>query len=198
MFHAFLGEKLPDWKAAATLVRRIAENYRLPYYTMSPTYSVCAEHGYLSGEQFTCPICGKATEVYSRITGYYRPIQNWNDGKAQEYKDRKVYDIGASTDRRFGANEVTEDTAEQPAAKAPDGGRLLLFTTATCPKCVMAKKFLNDAGIAYETVLVDEQPELARKFGVRQAPTLLILDGEGVTERVENPSNIRAFAEARS
>ena len=198
VFHAFLGEKLPDWKAAATLVRRIAENYRLPYYTMSPTYSVCAEHGYLSGEQFTCPICGKATEVYSRITGYYRPIQNWNDGKAQEYKDRRVYDIAASTDRRFGADEVTEDAAEQPAAKAPDGGRLLLFTTATCPKCVMAKKFLNDAGIAYETVLVDEQPELARKFGVRQAPTLLILDGEGVTERVENPSNIRAFAEARS
>ena len=198
VFHAFLGEKLPDWKAAATLVRRIAENYRLPYYTMSPTYSVCAEHGYLSGEQFTCPVCGKATEVYSRITGYYRPIQNWNDGKAQEYKDRRVYDIAASTDRRFGASEVTEEAIEQSAAKTPDGGRRLLFTTATCPKCVMAKKFLNDAGIAYETVLVDEQPELARKFGVRQAPTLLILDGEGVTERVENPSNIRAFAEARS
>ena len=97
VFHAFLGEKLPDWKAAANLVRKIAENYRLPYYTMSPTYSVCKEHGYLTGEQFICPHCGKKTEVYSRITGYYRPVQNWNDGKAQEYKDRKVYNIGLPT-----------------------------------------------------------------------------------------------------
>ncbi|MBP3867359.1 MAG: ribonucleoside triphosphate reductase, partial [Eggerthellaceae bacterium] len=97
VFHAFLGEKLPDWKAAANLVRKIAENYKLPYYTMSPTYSVCKNHGYLTGEQFTCPHCGEKTEVYSRITGYYRPVQNWNDGKAQEYKDRKVYDIGHST-----------------------------------------------------------------------------------------------------
>ena len=96
VFHAFLGEKLPNWKAAANLVRKIAENYKLPYYTMSPTYSVCSEHGYLTGEQFTCPICGAKTEVYSRITGYYRPVQNWNDGKAQEYKDRKVYNIGHS------------------------------------------------------------------------------------------------------
>ncbi|MBO6158201.1 MAG: ribonucleoside triphosphate reductase [Firmicutes bacterium] len=96
VFHAFLGEKLPDWKAAANLVRKIAENYKLPYYTMSPTYSVCKDHGYLTGEQFTCPICGQKTEVYSRITGYYRPVQNWNDGKAQEYKDRKVYNIGHS------------------------------------------------------------------------------------------------------
>ena len=93
VFHAFLGEKLPDWKAAAALVRKIAENYKLPYYTMSPTYSVCKDHGYLTGEHFTCPICGKKAEVYSRITGYYRPVQNWNDGKAQEYKDRLVYDI---------------------------------------------------------------------------------------------------------
>ena len=198
VFHAFLGEKLPDWKAAATLVRRIADNYRLPYYTISPTYSVCAEHGYLAGEQYTCPICGKTTEVYSRITGYYRPVQNWNDGKAQEFKDRKVYDIGVSTEHRFGAAEAPVTAAEQAEEAKPAEGRMLLFTTATCPKCVMAKKFLNDAGLTYETVVVDEAPELARKFGVRQAPTLLILDGEGVTERVENPSNIRAFAEARS
>lgn len=91
VFHAFLGERLPDWKAAASLVRKIAENYKLPYYTMSPTYSICQEHGYLDGEQYECPICGKKTEVYSRITGYYRPVQNWNDGKVQEYKNRKLY-----------------------------------------------------------------------------------------------------------
>ncbi len=85
VFHAFLGEKMPDWKAAANLVRKIAENYRLPYYTISPTYSICAEHGYIAGEHFTCPVCGAKAEVYSRITGYYRPVQNWNDGKTQEY-----------------------------------------------------------------------------------------------------------------
>ena len=93
VFHAFLGEKLPSWKSAAALVRKIAENYKLPYYTLSPTYSVCQEHGYLTGEQATCPVCGKPTEVYSRITGYYRPLQNWNDGKAQEYHDRKTYQV---------------------------------------------------------------------------------------------------------
>ena len=91
VFHTFLGEKLPDWKAAASLVRSIAQNYRLPYYTISPTYSICKTHGYLSGEQYQCPICKEKTEVWSRITGYYRPVQNWNEGKAQEFKDRTEY-----------------------------------------------------------------------------------------------------------
>lgn len=93
VFHAFLGEKLPSWKSAANLVKKIAENYKLPYYTMSPTYSICKEHGYLPGEQYACPECGTKTEVYSRITGYYRPVQNWNDGKSEEFKARKVYKI---------------------------------------------------------------------------------------------------------
>ena len=92
VFHAFLGEKLPDWRAAAELVKKISDNYRLPYYTITPTYSVCPEHGYLAGEQRTCPKCGKPTELYSRITGYYRPVQNWNDGKIQEFADRKTYE----------------------------------------------------------------------------------------------------------
>ncbi|MDE6965668.1 MAG: ribonucleoside triphosphate reductase, partial [Clostridiales bacterium] len=87
VFHTFLGEKLPDWKAAAKLVRTVAENYKLPYFTLSPTYSVCRNHGYIAGEIYTCPKCGEKTEVNSRITGYYRPVQNWNDGKAQEFKD---------------------------------------------------------------------------------------------------------------
>ena len=195
VFHAFLGEKLPDWKAAANLVRKIAENYRLPYYTLSPTYSVCREHGYLAGEQYTCPICGKTTEVYSRITGYYRPVQNFNDGKAQEFKDRKVYDIGLSMNRRFGQAVSDSACACEAPVQQDAQGKLVLFTTSTCPKCVMAKKFLADAGLAYETVIVDVDPEAARKFGVRQAPTLLVLDGEQEVDRVENPSNIRAFAE---
>ncbi len=191
VFHAFLGEKLPDWKAAATLVRKISENYRLPYYTMSPTYSVCREHGYLNGEQYTCPHCGAKTEVYSRITGYYRPVQNWNDGKSQEFKDRKVYEPMDAMAKRF--NETATAKVEEPAQSA--SGKLVLFTTATCPKCVMAKKFLSDAGLEYETIVVNDNPDAARKFGIRQAPTLLVTDGETVLQKVENPSNIRAFAE---
>ena len=92
-----VGEKLPDWKAAAELVKTISDNYKLPYYTITPTYSVCPEHGYLAGEQKVCPKCGKSCEIYSRITGYYRPVQNWNDGKTQEFEDRRTYDI--QTDR---------------------------------------------------------------------------------------------------
>ena len=222
VFHAFLGEKLPDWKAAANLVRKIAENYKLPYYTLSPTYSVCPDHGYLVGEQYTCPHCGKTTEVYSRITGYYRPVQNWNDGKAQEFKDRKVYDAGASVVRRFhetlssaaapaatpsavklevreignkGADPLIPLRSAQDDAPAASGNGLLLFTTSTCPKCVMARKFLADAGISYETVVVDKDPALAKQYGVRQAPTLLVLENGLEVQRVENPSNIRRFCE---
>ncbi len=102
VFHAFLGEKLDTWESAAKLVRTIAENYKLPYYTLSPTYSVCKEHGYIAGEHFTCPHCGAKAEVYSRITGYYRPVQNWNEGKTQEYKNRKLYDIKKSVLKKAG------------------------------------------------------------------------------------------------
>ncbi len=197
VFHGFLGEKLPDWKSAANLVRKIADNYKLPYYTLSPTYSVCREHGYLPGEQFICPHCGKHAEVYSRITGYYRPVQNWNDGKSQEFKDRKVYDITGSVVKRFGANaDMPVQLSAEPEAACE--GRLILFTTSTCPKCVMAKKFLTDANLTYETVVVDQDPDSARKYGVRQAPTLLVVQGDEVLQKVENPSNIRAFAEAQS
>ena len=169
VFHAFLGEKLPDWKAAANLVRKIAENYKLPYYTMSPTYSVCADHGYLTGEQHVCPICGKEAEVYSRITGYYRPVKNWNDGKTQEFKDRKVYDINHSHLRRAGraGSQVTVDST--PAQKA-DSDELLLFTTRTCPNCRQAISLLDKAGISYRKVVAEESPDLTTRYGVRQAP----------------------------
>ena len=186
VFHAFLGEKLPDWKAAANLVRKIAENYRLPYYTMSPTYSVCKDHGYLTGEQFTCPICGEKTEVYSRITGYYRPVQNWNDGKAQEFKDRKVYNIGTSRLTRVSPFEKKADDAtvldipvisrenvkEEPVAVQED--EVMLFTTKTCPNCAQAKRLLEEAGIRYEQVLAEDHPDMVRELGIRQAPTLVL------------------------
>ena len=175
VFHAFLGEKLPDWKAAANLVRKIAENYKLPYYTMSPTYSVCKNHGYLAGEQFTCPHCGQPTEVYSRITGYYRPVQNWNDGKTQEYKDRKVYDVANSKMTRNGC-PTCKDAAPAPAVEEKglaDGN--YLFTTATCPNCKIAKAVLDKAGIAYTGLLANENADLVNELGVKQAPTLVVV-----------------------
>ncbi len=175
VFHAFLGDKLPDWKAAATLVRKIAENYKLPYYTLSPTYSVCRDHGYLAGEQYTCPECGATTEVYSRITGYYRPVQNWNDGKSQEYKHRKVYDI-ANSKLTHGA--PTECAATEEAAPAAADGTYL-FTTATCPNCKIAKSLLDKAGVAYQALLANEHADMATAYGVKQAPTLVVVkDGE--------------------
>ncbi len=182
VFHAFLGEKLPDWKAAAQLVRKIAENYKLPYYTLSPTYSVCKNHGYLSGEVSVCPECGERTEIYSRITGYYRPVQNWNDGKAQEFKDRKVYDIGHSHLTHQGVlhpdvkPEQTAAPAEEAAANAC--GTVKLFATRTCPNCKQAEKLLAEAGIPFTRLLAEENGDEAARLGIRQAPTLVVGDGE--------------------
>ena len=174
VFHTFLGEKLPDWRAAAALVRKIAENYELPYYTLSPTYSVCADHGYLAGEQFTCPICGRKTEVYSRITGYYRPVQNWNDGKSQEYKDRKTYRTGTAADGVFAA--TAERPVEEVKETAPVSGkadRYTLFVTATCPNCRAVKPLLQKAGVPYEEKDAAQYAEEAKALGLRQAPTLV-------------------------
>ena len=201
VFHAFIGEKLPDWQSAANLVRKIAENYKLPYYTLSPTYSVCKSHGYLAGEKYVCPFCGEKTEVYSRITGYYRPVQNWNDGKAEEYKHRKLYDIAASMAGRSFMTEKTEPaTVEKvgettPAATGKDR-RVILFATKTCPNCKMAEKFLQEAGIAYEKIYADDAKELTESLGIRQAPTLAVMEGDVAVEKIVNVSNIRKYTEA--
>ena len=248
VFHAFLGEKLPDWKAAANLVRKIAENYKLPYYTMSPTYSVCKDHGYLTGEQYTCPICGCKREVYSRITGYYRPVQNWNDGKAQEYKDRMVYNIGRSHLTHMGPNPAPKDAimsqadaaieaaAERPccgpvepimmnaeahkeapvkeaapqaatetapvqsqagesvkfAVKPENSVTVLLFKTPSCPNCKAAGAILDRAGVEYEPLNANEEKELVMKYGVKQAPTL-ILDNGVSFEKYRGVSDIKGW-----
>ena len=191
VFHTFLGEKLPNWKAAAALVKKIAENYKLPYYTMSPTYSICRNHGYISGEHFKCPDCGEETEVYSRITGYYRPVKNWNDGKAQEFKDRKVYDI---TNSHMNVHTQEAKKVECEAA-APEGEiTTLLFTTKTCPNCRIATSSLEKANISYEVVDAEENVELVKKYGVMQAPTLIVISESGV-QKMANASNIKAYAE---
>ena len=232
VFHAFLGEKLPDWKAAANLVRKIAENYKLPYYTMSPTYSVCKDHGYLTGEQFTCPICGNKTEVYSRITGYYRPVQNWNDGKAQEYKDRMVYNIGHSHLTHKGPKPAPNDNDEaiyaaineraccdpvqpimkeapvdeKPATAAPkpeekpvtiavkpeSSVSILLFKTPSCPNCKAAGAILDRAGVEYQPLNANEERELVQKFGIKQAPTLVLVNGDSF-EKYRGVSDIKGW-----
>ena len=174
VFHAFLGEKLPDWKAAATLVRKIAENYELPYYTLSPTYSVCREHGYIAGEHFECPVCGARAEVYSRITGYYRPVQNWNDGKSQEYKNRQLYDVQNSCMHKVQSSIVT--VSDEDVKIEPQNSIKYLFTTKTCPNCKIAKEMLGDED--YQVIDAEEQQDLVEKFGVMQAPTLVVVNGE--------------------
>ena len=185
VFHAFLGEKLPDWKAAATLVRKIADNYKLPYYTLSPTYSICQDHGYLAGEQFKCPVCGRKTEVYSRITGYYRPVQNWNDGKAQEFKDRKVYDVKNSKLHAKSAAKV----CEKVNAAAPKLDGPVLFTRNGCPNCKTSKMMLDKAGVKYAIVNAEEDAAATAKFGVKKAPSLLVPEGDGF-KTYDNASEI--------
>ncbi len=194
VFHAFLGEKLPDWKAAAALVRKIAENYKLPYYTLSPTYSICKAHGYIAGEVSNCPCCGAKTEVYSRITGYYRPVQNWNDGKLQEYKNRTEYDVENSVLKRSARSVVTlSKLAEDAQVKVEVPHNIkYLFTTKTCPNCKLAKEYLQDVG--YVLIDAEENMELAHRYGVMQAPTLVVVDGDSHKKYV-NVSNIKKYVD---
>ncbi|NCC69388.1 MAG: ribonucleoside triphosphate reductase, partial [Clostridia bacterium] len=193
VFHAFLGEKLPDWKAAANLVRKIAENHRLPYYTLSPTYSVCNKHGYITGEVHTCPECGEETEVYSRITGYYRPVKNWNAGKTQEFKERKLYDIDNSRLRSHADTCCAADDAA-PVSVSPvsANARALLFSRVTCPNCRVAESLLGKAGFEYEKLIADDSAELCRQFNVKGAPTLVITDSCN-TEKFYGVPEIKKF-----
>ena len=212
VFHGFLGERMPDWKAAANLVKKIAYNFKLPYYTLSPTYSICESHGYIAGEHFSCPHCGKATEVYSRITGYYRPVRNWNDGKSSEFENRKTYE----PEELFSVNRnlLEEAGVEMPRVgtqtlgranrvEAPksnsDAEKLILVTTKTCPNCQAAKNYLNQAGIEYDVILADEADgaEIAVQYNISAAPTLIVQSGEEA-ELYSNVSNIRAYIGKRS
>lgn len=193
VFHGFLGEKLPDWEAAAKLVKVIAENYKLPYYTISPTYSVCKEHGYLDGEQFICPACGAKTEVYSRITGYYRPVQNWNEGKSQEYKNRRLYDMKEShMESHKSMKEKNPHTIEINLNVENSENGMYLFTTKTCPNCQIARSYLGDA--QYKLIDAEENMELAQEYGIRQAPTLVVVEN-GQPRKYVNTSNIKKYVE---
>lgn len=188
VFHAFLGEKLPTWQSAAALVRTIAENYHLPYYTLSPTYSVCKNHGYLAGEQFTCPECGQVTEVYSRITGYYRPVANWNAGKAQEYRERKVYNIA---NNKGTSNRKEPERVEQGMPRLLTG-EVMLFTTKNCPNCKLAMAMLDKSQVTYTMIEAETRPDLVARYGVRQAPTLVVGEND-LFQLFPNASEIQKF-----
>lgn len=219
VFHGFLGERMPDWKAAANLVKKIAYNFKLPYYTLSPTYSICEEHGYIAGEHFTCPHCGGVTEVYSRITGYYRPVRNWNDGKSSEFENRKTYEPeelfsinrtsllddfgkkshGTGAPLIKNGNERVLDvqldsTSTSDGDLSPIAEKHILVTTKTCPNCNAAKSYLSKAGIEYEVVLADEAEgaQIAEMYNISAAPTLIVQSGEE-SELYTNVSNIRAY-----
>src|SRR5574344_1878394 len=201
VFHVFLGERMPDWKACANLVHKIAQNYKLPYYTISPTYSICKNHGYITGEVYKCPICGNENEVYSRITGYYRPVKNWNDGKSKEFAMRKEYDLGDSA-----CNEMNKtcDCQEETKKEKPKDAKkilkqeiksgLLLFGTKTCPNCKMAKKLLEKANMTYEFVDAEELVDMTKEYGIKKAPTLVVINGSEKTN-IENVSNIKKYIE---
>jgi len=195
VFHAFLGEKLPDWKSAANLVRKIAENHRLPYYTMSPTYSVCKTHGYITGEVYTCPDCGERTEVYSRITGYYRPVQNWNEGKSEEFRDRKLYDIDHAMIRSAAKPLPCEAPTEVKAPEVSDNAKSLLFSRLTCPNCRVAESILDKAGFEFEKLIADDNIELAKQYGVKGSPTLVVTDGVNI-EKFYGVPDIKKFLES--
>lgn len=212
VFHGFLGERMPDWKAAANLVKKIAYNFKLPYYTLSPTYSICENHGYIAGEHFSCPHCGNATEVYSRITGYYRPVRNWNDGKSSEFENRKTYEPEElfSVNRnlleeagvempRVGTQTLGRASSAESSASNSDAEKLILVTTKTCPNCQAAKNYLNQAGIEYDVILADEADgaEIAVQYSISAAPTLIVKSGEEA-ELYRNVSNIRAYIGKRS
>jgi len=192
VFHAFLGQKLPSWKSCMNLVRKIAENYHIPYYTMSPTYSICKEHGYLTGEQFTCPICGQETEVYSRITGYYRPVRNWNDGKTEEYKNREKYNIENS--KLVHSIQCDKETSPKEEIK-PSPKELLLFATKTCANCKMAKMLLDKDQIKYVVIDAEEERDLTEQYDITKAPTLIVPTKEGY-DVYENASNIKGYIES--
>ena len=202
VFHAFLGQKMPSWQATANLVRKIAENYKLPYYTISPTYSVCAKHGYITGEVYTCPICGEKTEVYSRITGYYRPVQNWNDGKAEEFRERKVYDVNTSVLKKkeedISDGKIRCSCEEEKEAEFNKfDEKLVLFATKTCPNCKMSKMMLDKAGIKYQVIDAEEKVDLTKQYHIKKAPTLLVFKDNENYDVYDNASEVKRYIESR-
>lgn len=149
IFHTFMGEKLTSGEACKQLVKKIASNTRLPYFSITPTFSICQEHGYIKGEHFKCPDCGSATEVYSRVVGYYRPVQQWNNGKREEFKDRLEYleDKGINGEIKVKVAYEEGGTTSEAEFVTNSGSvikKYRIFTLPNCDKCAAAKAYLSD------------------------------------------------------
>ena len=162
VFHGFIGETIDDPETCKSLVRKIATNYQLPYFSITPTFSVCEEHGRMSGEHFTCPKCQKDCEVYSRIVGYYRPISNWNKGKKSEYKER---------------TEFTLDKVSGPEKEDPIS--FTMFYSPKCGKCPPLKEYLQASNLhgVFTNVVTDEGLKEAEKLSVQSLPTVVLFKG---------------------
>jgi ribonucleoside-triphosphate reductase len=157
IFHTFMGEKISSGEACKQLVKKIASNTQLPYFTITPTFSICNDHGYITGEHFKCPTCNSETEVYSRIVGYYRPVKQWNVGKKEEFKDRLEYTEEKALNEKMEVVVETDGTvcAEEHDFLSNNGSvvsRFRVFSLPNCDKCAAAKEYLAGTQVAGETV----------------------------------------------
>ena len=148
-------------------------------------------------------VCGKPVQTFSRISGYYRPVQNWNDGKAQEFKDRKEYDQHQAIDGEVrGGVKGDTATSETPIHAADEGTMdidldgLVLFASKTCPNCKMAKAFMDKLGVKYSVIMADENPDLIKALDLRAAPTLVNFKNGVVGEKVATYPEIRKYIAA--
>ena len=198
IFHTFMGEKMSSGEACKQLVKKIASNTQLPYFTITPTFSICNDHGYITGEHFKCPTCKSETEVYSRIVGYYRPVKQWNVGKKEEFKDRLEYTEEKALDEKMKVVVETDGTVcmDEPNFLSSNGSvvsRFRVFSLPNCDKCAAAKEYLSGTQVAGENVDLGSDEGLKEfrnvykelkdkihrnKDGSLPIPTILLYDSE--------------------
>ncbi|MFA5928499.1 MAG: ribonucleoside triphosphate reductase [Candidatus Margulisiibacteriota bacterium] len=187
VFHGFLGEKIDDPQACKNLVKKVAYNYRMPYFTITPTFSVCPDHGYLKGEHFFCPECGHESEVYTRIVGYYRPVQNWNLGKKSEYKERQEFAYKTNSEQGMIPMLTLEQKIDnfnlQSTVKMLKGSRVAgfkLFYTDTCSNCPPVKDYVAKLDLQGEFInaTTEEGLDEAKKYGIYSTPSVILFDQE--------------------
>ena len=193
VFHAFLGESITDVEACKTLVKKIAGGYKLPYFSISPTFTVCKNHGMMPGEHAKCPKCNEDTEVYSRITGYYRPVRNWNKGKQSEYKKRKEYSFSASIQSDKCKALELKNEAWSDKVEVTEGLTFKFFFSDNCTKCPPVKEYIKTLGLNGEFVNAysPEGMEDAQTYGVRSLPSVVFLDNGIVLNTAHSIEGIR-------
>ncbi|MFC1478289.1 ribonucleoside triphosphate reductase [Candidatus Margulisiibacteriota bacterium] len=199
VLHGFIGEKIEDLETCKNLVKKIAYNYRLPYFTITPTFSVCPDHGYLKGEHFFCPECGTESEVYTRIVGYYRPEQNWNLGKKSEYKQRVEFEVkeGITAPKETAPvkepQTVTSSIAEVTTTAQGKVTTYKMFYSDTCPNCPPVKNYMANLDLNGEmhNASTEEGLNEARKYGVYSTPAVILFDEQnGIIRTAHTTSEI--------